>query len=134
MTTFIADAVIAAVQAAVPGRPVSDGQVLARPDPKGHVVVYCSEGKVLRESVGADTDVRQVDWQVSSFGPVRQTSGWLSRTITDYLMAHGVDVEGWSHGVVVHEMSRRASSDDDVPEYNTAMAVDQYSMLLAKVL
>lgn len=129
----ITDTIIATVKLAVPGRPVSDGQVLEKPDPEGHVVVYCAEGRVLRESVGGDTDSTEVHFQVSCFGPKRPAAGWLSRRITNYLMTNGIDVPGWTHGVLNHDMSRPAQAEDAVPEYKTVMVVDQFSMTLSKV-
>lgn len=130
--TSVADAVVAAVKAAVPGREVWDGIVPTQPAADGHVVVFCDEGAYLRDSVGAEPVSKRVGWQVSSFGPTRPAAGWLSRHVTDYLMANGVDVSGWTHGIVMHDFTRAPSADEDVKEYPTVMAVDQFSMLLAK--
>lgn len=129
----IADAVVAAVKAAVPGRPVFDALVpTVNPDPDGYVVVYCDEGQTDRPAVDAAADAKTVGWQVSSFGPDRQRSGWLSRHVTDYLLANDISVSGWTAGVVSHDHTRAPTVDESVKEYTVVMGVDQFSMVLSR--
>lgn len=128
----IADAVVAAVQAGVPGRVVSDGQVLTQPPPAGHVVVFCPEGDVDLENLAVAVGGKSVLVTVHSFGPTRQAAGWLSRHVTDYLLSSGVDVPGWGHGDVAEHHNDPPVSDDSVKEFPVVMFHDQFRLLFAK--
>lgn len=128
----IATSFLAAVAAAVPGRQVSDGQVLSQPDPTGHVVVFCPEGDVQMGSITGDVDGKSVVARVQSFGPTRESAGWLSRHITDALISDGVSVPGWGRAWVQEHYNRPPSSDEDVKEFPVVMFYDEFHMTFAK--
>lgn len=130
----IADAVVAAVQAAVPGRQVWDAMVSGTtiPDKGGYAIVYCPDGDAQLGNLAGDVDGKSVVVRVQSFGPTRQAAGWLSRHITDYLITSGVTVAGWGSAWVSEHFNHMPSPDESVKEYAVVMVYDELHMLFAK--
>jgi hypothetical protein len=128
-----ATAVVAAVKAAVPGYEVRDALVKDRPaDAAGYLVVYCSEGRWERVTMGSPADASHVSVQISSFAPNRSAAGHYLRKVRQYLLANGVDVPGWGHGDLEHEETRLPSADADVAEFPLVQTLDQFSMTLTR--
>jgi hypothetical protein len=129
----IAEAVVARVVAALPGKQVLDGQVVDSPNPAGHVAVYCSEGSYERQGVAeAAPDTCWVDVTVHSFGPDRRAAQWLSTRLTDNLMSAPISASGWQPSWFEEHHRNPPVSDTDVPGVPTVLIVDQFRSLFAK--
>lgn len=139
--TSIADAVVAAARALLPGRQVWDGQVLQDSaladydtlDRRGYVVAYCPEGDVQLTNVGGAVDGKSVVAMFHSFGPTRTSARWLSSRLTDGLIATGVNAAEWGHADVTEHFNRPPVADNDVPEYPVVRIYDEFRFLFAKL-
>lgn len=103
------------------------------PFPAGWATVYCDEGVIQRLTACGTGDSAKVTWQVSCFGSTNDVAGWLRTRIRDHLIAVGISVPGWTHGVVEHNFGQRPTADESVMEHPLVVAIDQYEMLISKL-
>lgn len=127
-----ADAVVAAVTAAVPGVEVFDSIVVDRPAGSRWVSVFPDRGTFEQIDLKHATDVATVRWLVNTFGPDRKTSEWLANKVRDYLLTRFITVPGWSDAAVLHDVSVEARDDTDVGEAPLVVCSDRYSMTVTR--
>lgn len=149
----VADTVVAAVVAAIPGAAlwqqteatppfddllVFDAIVPPQP-PQRYVVVWPDDG-TRTTGPGRDQspvcDVSSSElyrWQVTAVAPDRQMAAWLARRVKDHLTDARIEVEGLSSGLIRHVFSQQPQPDEKVLERPVVFVIDQYRLLAERV-
>lgn len=125
----VGDAVLALVEAAVPGVTVYDAHVpsstATSPLPGRYVVVYPTTPQLSAEGLCASDTVR-AEWQVTSVGATRPEAQWLAEHVRDGLVDRRPTVPGMTCAPIEHTGSQPVRWDDQVAGRVVLYATDQY--------
>lgn len=127
----LSTAILASIQAAVPGVAVFDGIVPDEP-PDRYVVVYVDDGTVAALAVCARSDSATCRWQTTCVAPDREMAGWLATRIRDATVDSAPVAAGWVCGQVCHQFSERPSRDETVQEKPVVFKIDLYDLLATR--
>lgn len=133
MTTPVisaADAVLALVKAALPGRTVYLGHVPSststNPLPTQYAVIYPQTPTRYAEDVAHRSDMVRVEWQITSVGATAPEALWIAEHARDALVDVRPDVTGLVCGPVEHLGSQPIRWDDQVAGRVVMYSTDQY--------
>jgi hypothetical protein len=130
--TTAADAILAAVRAAVPADVTVFDSIVPGIAPSRYVMMYIPAGVRSSQSVDAASDCVTVDFQVTSVASGSDPTyaaamcRWLAGAVRDALTDLYVTVDGLSAARVVHKGSQGPRADEATPD-KKVYATDQFS-------
>lgn len=133
---MIPEAVLALIEAAVPGVEVYDALVPEEP-PERYAVFWPTDGD--RDMGPDDSRVAVLStgelhrWQVSSVAPTRQMAAWIARRIRDAITDVSPVVEGYSCGPIQHRMSASPDPEEQVLSRRRVLMADTYELLADRI-
>ena len=131
--TTVADAILAAVRAAVPGDVMVYDSIVPGVAPARYVMMYIPAGARSSYSVDGTSDCVTVDFQVTtvvSSGDPSYTSAmcrWLTGTVIDALTDLTVSADGVAPARIVHRGSQGPRPDEATPD-KKVYATDQFTL------
>lgn len=131
-------AILALVEAAVPGVTVYDGRVpdstdTGDPPPERYVAVYADNGTREHGQVAHESTGRLYRWQTTCVAPDREMAAWLAGRVADALTDARPTAAGFACGLVEHSFSQSPRPDEQVQERPVVIAVDQYRLMAERL-
>jgi hypothetical protein len=136
--TTLADTILAAVTAAVPGDVRVFDTIVPGVAPARYVMMYIPAGQRSAQAVDGVSDCVSLDFQVTSVASSSDPSysaamcRWLAAAVRDALTDLVVTADGVAAGRIVHRGSQGPRPDEATPD-KKVFATDQFTLETVRV-